>query len=330
MTRFTCPESDPWYVIMKNMLLRSFAFTLLVAVACPVPEDVFAGAWTLPKNHVWCKIAVLGQTTHEEYVGAPGSGRGSDPTRIYNVGNRAPYRFNGRYRSRAIFFDLFYGATDRIDIGLQLPFFRQEYQDTPLLTGFGEPRTATGFGDIRGLLKFNLFNLGTVGTLKLGFKAPSGEFVNEDGLIPVGEGQWDFDAAVQLGRSFWPRPVYANADVGYRLRLRNAETDRDPGNEWTFLAETGLRVRRNALVGIKVHGIRGKAATVFGARIHSDIKKVTYISPAISLGPFRRFTLETALNISVHGRNYPAGWMAVVGLSYQGNVLPGGFESDVR
>lgn len=315
---------------MTNMLLRSVAIALLVVFACQIPGDVFAGAWTLPRKHVWCKVAVLGQTTHEEYVGASGSGRGPDPARVFNVGNRARYRFNGRYRSRALFFDLFYGATDRIDVGLQLPFFRQEYQDTPLLTGFGEPQRATGFGDIRGFLKVNLLNVRTVGTLKLGFKAPSGEFVNEDGLIPVGEGQWDFDAIVQMGRSFWPMPVYVNADVGYRLRLRNAEIDRDPGNEWTFLAEAGVQVRRTTLVGVKIHGIRGKAATVFGARIQSDVKKITYISPVISLGPCRGFTLETAVNVSVHGRNYPAGWMAVVGLSYQGKVFPLDFESGVR
>ena len=315
---------------MKNVLLKPAAVGLLAAIACPIPTDVFAGAWTLPRNHVWCKAAFLSQTTDEEYVGAAGSGRGPDPGRIYNVGNRARFRFNGRYRSRALFFDLFYGATDRIDVGLQLPFFKQEYQDTPLLTGFGEPRKATGFGDVRGFLKVNLLNRRTVGTVKLGFKAPSGEFVNEDGLIPVGEGQWDFDAIVQLGRSFWPMPVYVNADVGYRLRLRNAETDRDPGNEWTFLAEAGVQVRRSTLVGVKIHGVRGRAATVFGVRIQSDIKRITYISPGISLGPFRGMTLETAMNISVHGRNYPAGWMAVVGISYQGNAFARDFEPGGR
>ena len=315
---------------MTNMLLRSAALSLLAATACQIPDDVIAGAWTLPRNHVWCKVAFLGQTTREEYVGASGSGRGPDPERVYNAGNRARYRFDGRYRSRALFLDLFYGATDRIDVGLQLPFFRQEYQDTPLLTGFGEPRRATGFGDVRGFLKVNLFNRGAVGTLKLGFKAPSGDFVNEDGLIPVGEGQWDFDAVVQLGRSFRPAPVYVNADVGYRLRLRNAETDRNPGNEWTFLAEAGVRVRRAALVGVRIHGFRGKAATVFGVRIRSDVKRITYVSPVISLGPFRGFRLETAMDVSVRGRNYPAGWMAVVGLSYQGNAFPGDVESGAR
>ncbi len=298
---------------------RPLAAAFLALFACQIPGNVIAGAWTLPGDHVWCKVAYLGWTTHEEYVGAAGSGRGPDLGRVYNEGNRARYRFDGRYRSRALFFDLFYGATDRVDVGIQVPFFRQEYQDAALLTGFGEPRRATGFGDIRGFLKVRLLNRRTVGTFKAGFKAPTGEFVNEDGLIPVGEGQWDFDAAVQLGRSFWPVPAYVSSDVGYRLRRRNGEIDRDPGDEWFFIAEGGFEVRRLALFGIKVHGIRGKAATVFGTPIRSDVKRITYVSPVINLGPFRGFTMETAINISVAGRNYPAGWMAVVGLSYKGN-----------
>ena len=315
---------------MKTVFPGPAAFALLLIVECFTPIDVIAGAWTLPRKHLWCKVAFLSQATDEEYVGASGSGRGPDPTRVYEEGNRARFRFNGRYSSRALFFDLFYGATDRFDVGLQAPFFRQQYQDVALLTGFGEPRTATGFGDIRGFLKVNLLNQRAVGTLKLGFKAPTGEFVNEDGLIPVGEGQWDFDVVFQLGRSFWPIPAYVNSDVGYRFRLKNREIDRDPGNEWVFVAEAGLQAHRMALIGVKLHGIRGKAATVFNARIPSDIKRITYISPTINLGPFRAFTLETAMNISVGGRNYPAGWMAVIGITYKGNPFPQGSMPGAR
>ena len=298
------------------------AAALLAIFVCHIPGNVIAGPWTLPGDHMWCKIAFMGQTTHEEYVGTSGSGRGPDPGKVYTEGNRASYRFDGRYRSRALFFDLVYGVTGRADIGMQVPFFRQEYQDAALLTGFGEPRSATGFGDIRGFLKIKVLNRRTVGTLKVGFKAPTGEFVNEDGLIPVGEGQWDIDAAVQLGRSLWPIPAYVSSDVGYRFRRRNGEIDRDPGDEWFFIAEGGFKVHRFALLGIKIHGIRGKAATVFGTRIQSDIKRITYVSPVINLGPVRGFTLETAINVSVAGRNYPAGWMTVLGLSYTGKPFP--------
>ena len=66
-------------------------------------------------------------------------------------------------------------------------------------------------------------------TLETGVKIPTGEFKNEDGLIPVGEGQWDYDIVVQAGCSFWPLPAYANVDIGYRVRTENEEILRDPG-----------------------------------------------------------------------------------------------------
>ena len=94
---------------------------------------------------------------------------------------------------KATVLDLLYGVTDRFDIGLQLPFFRQRFEDTAILTGFGEPRTASGVSDARAFLKLRLLQNPLVTGLKFGLKAPTGDFRNEDGLIPVGEGQWDFD-----------------------------------------------------------------------------------------------------------------------------------------
>ena len=73
MTQFTCPDSDPRYFTMKSMFFRSGGIALFAAVACQIPEGVFAGAWTLPRNHAWCKVAVLGQTVVDELFG------GGDP-----------------------------------------------------------------------------------------------------------------------------------------------------------------------------------------------------------------------------------------------------------
>ena len=63
-------------------------------------------------------------------------------------------------------------------------------------------------------------------------KVPTGEYRNVDGLIPVGEGQWDFDLGLSAGRSFWPRALYINADLGLASVAQNAAVDRDPGDEW--------------------------------------------------------------------------------------------------
>ncbi len=172
-------------------MARSPRFALigvLIALAGH-PEALHAGAWTLPRGHFWTKFTFMHQSTDEEYVGVGGAGRPPDPGITYGAGDRARYRFDGEYNSRAVFLDVFYGVTDRFDIGLQVPFFRQEFQDAAILTGFGEPRTATGFSDLRTFLKYRMLAEPLVASLKVGSKAPTGDFRNEDGLIPVGEGQ---------------------------------------------------------------------------------------------------------------------------------------------
>jgi hypothetical protein len=294
----------------------------LLAGILLMPASVHAGAWTLARGHIWTKITFMYQSTNEEYAAVGGSGRPPDRATLYRAGDRARYRFDGEYDSRAAFLDIMYGLTDRADIGLQVPFFRQRFQDSAILTGFGEPRTATGFSDLRALLKLGVIQSPVVVSLKSALKAPTGDFRNEDGLIPVGEGQWDIDLILQAGRSFWPVRAYANIDVGYRIRLKNNKIDRDPGDEWFLLAEAGWQPLRDILISIKYETIRGRPATNFGIRTVQDVKRITYISPTLSISRLGNLSLESALRISVNGRSFPAGPMLVLGLSYTGH-LPG-------
>ena len=112
---------------------------------------------------------------------------------------------------------------------------------------------------------------------------PTGDFRNEDGLIPISEGQWDYDFFVLVGRSFWPIPVYGNVDVGYRVRLENEQIFRDPGDEWLFNAEVGYNITRRLLVAANVEMLRVKAGTDFGFKNRSQIKRITYLSPTRTL-----------------------------------------------
>jgi hypothetical protein len=286
-----------------------------------VPIDLHAGAWTLPAGHFWTKLTFLKQATNEEYVSVGGQGRPPDPTIVYTAGDRARYRFNGMYDSRALFFDLTYGVTDRLGFGIQLPFYQQQFSDDALLVGFGEPRKATGFGDIRGFLKFRIAERPLVATLKVGTKVPTGKFVNEDGIIPVGEGQWDYDFVLQLGRSFWPIRGYATADIGYRLRMKNADIDRDPGEEFFFLGEVGYSPLDRLLLSLKLDGIRSRPARILGITSNSTVRRVTYLSPTVGFGPVGKASIEAALRITLGGQNYPAGQMLVIGVSYSGDIL---------
>ena len=254
----------------------------------------------------------MDQSTREEYVSSGGSGREPNIARLYEPGERAAYRENGRYRSTAFFFDFFYGITDRLDAGIQVPFFRQTFENV----GFRPPNTSSGFSDIRLFTKFNALQKPFVGTIKLGIKVPTGKFENQDGIIPVGEGQWDFDFIAQLGRSFWPLPLYTNLDIGYRLRLKNDTISRDPGDEWCFNAEIGYQPTDKLLLALKVEGIRGNPSRVFNIALPRDVKRITYLSPTLVIGPYRNFHFEPTLRISVAGQNFPAGPILGMGISY--------------
>ncbi|MCY3792461.1 MAG: transporter [Gemmatimonadetes bacterium] len=278
---------------------------LLVGLALlGAAADVGAGAWTLQSGQLWGKLTYFQQQTQEWYVG---KGRFGAP------GTRARYDFDGQYESRAVFFESMYGVTDRLDLGLQVPYFDQSFANA----AFAEPRTDTGLSDIRALAKFRLLAQPLVLALKAGVKVPTGEFKNEDGLIPVGEGQWDFDFVGQVGRSFWPLPLYGNIDLGYRVRTRNEQIDRDPGDEWFLNAEMGYQLLRQLMLLGKCEVLRSDPAIDFFGdfEIETGIKRITYLTPALLYAIGQRTTIEAAVRFSLNGRNFPAGRQFVLGVA---------------
>jgi len=279
---------------------------LCLLLAAPVAAS--AGAWTLPRGELWTKVAFFRQKTDEWYLASPEFRDGG----VQETGTRQPYRFGGRYASRAVFAEAVYGVTDRLDVGAQVPFFAQQYRDDTRLDSPSE----VGIGDVRVFTKYRISSRPAVVSLKLATKAPVGDFRNEDGIIPVGEGQWDFDIVGQVGRSFWPLPLYANLDLGYRVRLKNEEVDRDPGDEWFFTAEAGVNLGSRLLLVTKLEGLRGEPSTDFGViENRSQIRRITYLSPTLMIGLWDETAAELGVRYSLNGRNFPAGHQLVVGLS---------------
>ena len=255
----------------------------------------------MQRGQFWGKLTYFQQQTEEWYVG---KGRGTP-------GTRARYDFDGQYESRAVFFESMYGVTDRLDLGLQIPYFDQSFANAALA------RTDTGLSDIRALAKFRLLAKPLVLAFKAGVKVPTGEFKNEDGLIPVGEGQWDFDFVGQIGRSFWPLPLYGNIDLGYRVRTRNEQIDRDPGDEWFLNAEMGYQLVRQLMLLGKCEVLRSDPAIDFFGdfEIETGIKRITYLTPALLYAVGQRTTIEAAVRFSLNGRNFPAGRQFVLGVA---------------
>ena len=273
-------------------------------------SSAWAGAWTFPKGKLWTKLTFMSQDTNEDYIGVPRP----------NIarGTRQPYLLEGEYSSRTFFLDAMYGITDQLNVGIQVPFFDQTFQDQELNILFGGPISSSGFSDIRFFAKRKLIDAPVVSSLKFGFKAPTGSFENRQGLIPVGEGQWDFDFILQVGRSFWPFRAYANADVGYRVRMKNGEIDRDPGDELFWIAEFGYQWTDKLLTVLKWEGIDGKETTSLGLQLTGDVKKIQYISPAVLFRTTDTIAIEAGIRLSINGQNFPAGPVFQVGVNYEG------------
>ena len=193
------------------------------------------------------------------------SGRSSSGgTKAYVIdGERIPYFFDGRNRTRALFFKYVRGITDRWDVKAQLPFFNIAFDD------IADERTSNGLGDLRIESRYNLVRVPLVLTVGGAIKLPTGEFVNDAEIVPVGEGQYDFDVFVEVGRALWPVRGYVTGKIGYRFRTKNQEIDIDFGDELIWRVEGGYQFGTRIYSKIVLRGLHGFESTSFGLSIDS-------------------------------------------------------------
>lgn len=72
-------------------------------------QKLYAGAWTLPKGHLWVKSSIFIQRTSARYTSA----KLFCGDELCGNGQRFPYFFNGKLESTAAYLDVWYGLTDR-------------------------------------------------------------------------------------------------------------------------------------------------------------------------------------------------------------------------
>lgn len=265
-------------------------------------DSLRAGAWTLGRKRVWAKLSYYTYSAERRFAGADCFG--------CQPGDRIPYNFNGEAGSTAIFLDLWWGLSHRLDLQVQ-----GSYYPSVSFNDDVDDRDSDGIGDFRFGAKFLLLESPVVTSVKVVAKAPLGDFPIDAELVPVGEGQWDIDFLAQFGRSLWPLPGYANLGIGYRLRARNRETDIKPGNEWLIQAEFGYGLRRWLM-------LKGRLDITYGARnefaqlkIRGSERRITYLSPSVLLFPETNTTIEAGFLYPLAGRNFPAGTVFTIGVS---------------
>ena len=205
------------------------------------------------------------------------------------------------YLTRALFFEYERGITHRWDVKAQLPFFNIAFDD------IADERTSNGPGDLRIESRYNLVRDPLVLTVGGAIKFPTGEFVNDAEIVPVGEGQYDVDVFVEVGRSLWPVRGYVTGKIGYRFRTKNQEIDIDFGDELIWRVEGGYQFGKRIYSKIALRGLQGFESTSFDFPIDSLRRQAVYLEPGASFTLAASRAIEVTVPISIAGRNWPAG-----------------------
>jgi len=279
---------------MSSSVARALLVALVLGVAALAPARASAGAWVLPAKRAWGQVSLFHQATEERY---------------FLDGERIPYFFEGRNQTSGLFLDLRYGVLGRLELVLQAPVYRLAFDD------LADSRRSTGIADVRAGARVAILNGTNVLTAGVAVKFPTGEFVNDAEVVPVGEGQYDVDLTLEAGRSFWPRQAYVSVLVGYRLRGANDESGIHPGNELLWLVEGGHKLVSRLSLKAVARGLHGGASTSFGLDIPTLKREAVYLQPGLVWDLGKERSVELALRFTVKGRNWPAGLSVGVGFN---------------
>ena len=140
-----------------------------------------------------------------------------------------------------------YGLTNKITTELYFPFFsRSVLNSLQRRNGdFVEGDAVSSIGDIDVSFKFGISQKGpTVVSGKITFGIPAGNASGGDtGTLQTGDGEFNQMITLDVGHSFYPVPVYANASASLNNRTKGFS------DEFRFSFEAGLTIKKFILIG---------------------------------------------------------------------------------
>lgn len=277
------PREGFWAALAVGLAVTGIAGTV-----APV-----SGQWVEPPGHGWASVALYHQSTRSIYL----------PN-----GERGTFVLDGEARATSLYLTGVVGVARGVDLWLQPSFHRLRFEN---LTGVS---VSTGLGDTRAYARIApLVWLGIESPVAIrgGVKLPIADLDVGQDLIPLGDGQRDWELILELGKSLYPRPVYLMGWLGYRWREEVGDPPRDFGNEWFFLTAVGGEVGRWGYK-IALEGWFGSTPRFGGLNAQGQEREMVRLGPSISprLGPG---SLEIGGRFPLRGSNLPAGADVVVG-----------------
>ncbi len=223
-------------------------------------------------------------------------------------GERLPFLASGRVRTHSIYVTASVGVFTGIDVWGQLPVHSLDLADqsgSRSRVGLGDPRLSVRVGS-------ELVGAGSVPlTIRAGVKLPGTEFPVDATIIPLSEGQRDWELSLESGTALPGMPAYVLGWVGYRWRERNVNAQRKPGNEvFTHLAVGGRAGRFHGELGAEV--LLGSAPEQLGVVLPSGRRRLVQLQPTVGYR-VGRGTIEFTGFIPLGGQNLPTGASGSVG-----------------
>jgi hypothetical protein len=287
--------------------MRTWHWRLLILASVALPAQTVHGQAVCSAPH---SSPVLARGGTIETL-APGSGwfqasvfRQSSGAFFDPTGGRRPYLANGRADTYSLYFTGSVGVVRGLDVWAQLPVHRLSFSD---ITG---ERARSGIGDPRVSIRLSpqIFGANAVPlALRAGVKLPGTDFPVDPRVLPLGEGQRDWEVSVEAGQGFGGLDVtgYALGWIGYRWRERNDETDRKPGDELFAHAAFGVRWRAWH-VELAAEIMSGQPSERFGLELETGRRQLLQIQPTLGYD-LGRGTFEITAAVPLAGKNLPTG-----------------------
>jgi hypothetical protein len=200
------------------------------------------------------------------------------------------------------------GLVRGVEVWAQLPVHRLRVVDdaqTRVRTGLGDPRVSVRVGP-------GLFGLShTPVSVRAGVKVPGTDFPVDSRVLPLSEGQTDYEIALESGARVFGEVAYFVAWAGYRWRTLDAATGREPGDERFGHLALGVDLG-DVRLDLGVDALDGLAPVDNRVAVPASARRLIQLSPAVgwSAGSGR---LEVGAHIPVSGRNLPTGPALSVG-----------------
>ena len=280
-----------------NKVIRKFGGSIIAAIILVLLFSVstcLAGAWTLGQGKIYDRLAFNYYYANKEFD---------------NNGDRRDFANNGNFRDFNLNNYLEYGLTDRITLinSLYYKYLRKK-DDTVKMETYSA-------GDIDLGIKSKLYD-GRVGVVSAQVLVKIPEAYDKNDPLPIGNGQYDFEARLLYGRSLYPfMPGYVNLEFGYRWRLE------DPSDEIRYLAELGMNFTKDFYGRVKLDGIysmdNGRHADVTGNPTTTNNFDIGKLDMALGYKLSRAWSMELGFTPAVYGQNTALGATYSVAIAFQ-------------